>query len=235
VHHPALHPQRQSEVGQQLHRPPARRQHQVTGLGGTAGRPHLHPAGGRGPRLDRLVVAQLGTVSSSDGKMRQDGPLRRDEPGGWLEECCSPVRRPHRREAPSHLGRVEHLVLQLPPLGRREAAVEDAAAGPPEEDPARPRQQRLAARAQLVPQLVGPPEQRHVAGALEVGLPHDAGLAVAGAVRMPSRVLVQAEHALAPGGEVRGGGAAEPAEPGDDHVVRRHRLVLVDRRRRVTG
>jgi hypothetical protein len=126
-------------------------------------------------------------------------------------------------------------MLQAPALRRGQAAVEDPGARPPEEHATRSREQRLAVPGKLVPQLVGTPEQRDVAGALEVGLPHDAGLAVAGTVRVRGRVLVQAEHALAAGGQVGGGGATEPTEPGDDHVVRRHPPVLVDRPRCVTG
>src|SRR5581483_10953928 len=95
------------------------------------------------------------------------------------------------------------------------------AAGRAEVDAAGERHQSAV---ELFEQLVGAFEQRYVRGVLEVGLPDDPGLAVAGAHGVRRAEALEPEHPGAAGGEMPGGGTAHAAQPDHDDVVAGHAL-----------
>ena len=78
---------------------------------------------------------------------------------------------------------------------------------------------RAGVGRQLVPQLVGAQQQRHVGRVLEVGLPDDARPAVAGTLVVGGGELLQPEHPLPALGQVIRRGTAHATEPDDDNVV----------------
>src|SRR5919199_2888442 len=105
-------------------------------------------------------------------------------------------------------------------LGAPYAARDELALAAPDHEPARERHELPARLAlQLLPQLVGPQEQRHVGGMLEVGLADDARAAVARAPVVGRGEPLEPENPFAASGEPVGGGAPHPAEAGDDRVV----------------
>ena len=168
-------------------------------------------------------MAQIGAGTRRQLKMCQHRALRAEHPGLRFVERVGAGGRAHPGEPSRHLGGVEHLMVDVPVTSAREAAVEDPRAGTSEEEPTRAAQQRLAdIGAEPLPQLVGPAQQRHIAGALEVGLPHDPRLAVTGAEVVCRRVAVEPEHPKAAARQVVGSGAPEPTKARDRDVVRRH-------------
>ena len=73
----------------------------------------------------------------------------------------------------------------------------------------------------IAPQSVGPLDERDVLRGLVVGLPDDPAAAVRSPLGVAAGKGVEAEHPLAPPGDVVGGGAAHAAETKDDGVVGR--------------
>ena len=170
----------------------------------------------RRPLLHRLPEAQLGPAPGRQLQMRRHGALRPDEPGGLLVQAHLVVGRVERREATPDLRGVEHLVRQVPLAGRTQAAGHGRAVRPAEVEAAVERHQ---VGVQLVPQLVGAQQQRHVRRVLEVGLPDDARPAVTGPLVVRRTEAFEAEHPLTAGREMRRRGAAHAAEPEHDDVV----------------
>ncbi len=145
-------------------------------------------------------------------------------PGAWAPELLGDLEVPFTVERqvmhwfqPS--GGVEKFVRQVPLAGRAQAAGDGRRLGPAEVEAAGERHQ-VGARAglELVPELVGAQQQRHVRRVLEVRLPDDARPAVArpAVVRRPE--ALEPEHPLPPRREMGRRGAAHAAEPDDDHV-----------------
>ena len=152
--------------------------------------------------------------------MRLDGHLRPRESGLRLVQGDVAGMRRESRESASYLGPVEHLVPQVPFPARTQAARNCEAVRRPDEQPARePVDLALGIGGELVPQLVGTQQQRHIRRVLEVGLPDDARTAVAGSFVVGGSELLQPEHPLPASREMVGGGAAHAAEPDHDDVV----------------
>ena len=183
------------------------------------------------PGQHRLAEAQLGAGRQRTVDVRQDRALSEEEAALGLED--DPRRRVEsgiRGIPTSHLGRVEHLVRQVVKLGRLERATERASVLRPALERAGGDEQPLAGIGlEVVPQLVRPPEQRHVRGVLVVREADDPGDAVRRAELVEEVELLQPEHALAASREVIRRGRPHPSEADDDCVVPiRHRRILRD-------
>ena len=84
-------------------------------------------------------------------------------------------------------------------------------------------QQRLAGpHFEIAPERIGAEKQGNVGRMLEVGLPDDAGDAVAGTVMVRGRESLKPQNASTPPGEMRRRSAAHPAKAEDDYVVGFH-------------
>ena len=119
------------------------------------------------------------------------------------------------------LGAVHDLVGQAVELARPERALEDRAAfgGPASTLPVMCSSCSSGQTLELAPQLVGPPQQRHVGGMLPVGEPDDSGESVGGAVLVDQVEALQPEHSEAPAGEVVQRRTPHPSQTQHDHVV----------------
>src|SRR5579871_3832606 len=92
-------------------------------------------------------------------------------------------------------------------------------------------QQRTAARGfKLAPQLIGPAQQRHVRGMLEIAEADDAGEAVRGAPVVPGREALEPKHAQAAARQMIERRAPHRARSDDNHVMCHGRpaLALLD-------
>ena len=148
----------------------------------------------------RLGEPQVGAGPRAEGEVRRDGALGPDEPGLALVERDLVVGQPERGEPPAHLGRVEHLVRQVPLPRGAQAAGDGVRVGPADEQAAGERDEVLAGvDGGPLPQLVRPQQQRHVRRVLEVGLPGDPRAAVAGAERVRRACAARARAPAARG------------------------------------
>ncbi len=105
-------------------------------------------------------------------------------------------------------------------LGAQGAAGDGRAVGRADHEPPGEGHEVLAGLPfEFFPKLVGPQQERHVIGALEVRLTDDPGLAVAGALVVRRGVPLQPEDLLAASRQLAGGGTPHPPEADHDDVV----------------
>src|SRR5712691_21994 len=188
------------------------------------------PGGGDGhavavgaPRRDRLAGPQLGPTAPGEPEGGLDASLRPEHARPRLEQAHGVVGRSEAGEPPADLGRREHLVLETvferapPRTGEKHAALRSGhdTAGLPQEPAAR-------LLLELRPALVGPAQQGHVAGMLEVGFADDPAAAVGRAHRVGRREAVEPEDAPSAARELPHRRASHRAEADDDDVRRGH-------------
>ena len=201
--------------------PRAGRQHEAAGPHPLPADDDLDAVGGQLPALDHGLEAEVGVVRGGDGEVGAHGVLGADPSGHGLEHRLLALGEAELRVADRHRGPLEPLVGERPPRGTAQRPGDHLRVGRAQHQAADAVQQRPPGRRpELVPQLVGPPGQRHVVGVLEVRLADDAGLAVRRAEGVGRPELLDAEHAHAPPGQVGGGGRPHPTQAEDDHVGR---------------
>ena len=185
---------------------------------------HRHAVAGELPPLDGRTEVQLRSGAPGAGELSPHRHLRTHEASPRLEHRHLVGLEPERREPLRHGPLVEHLVGQVPRPHARQRAGHDVGVGSPDHQRARPRDHRLAGVGrQSFPALVRPAHERHVGRVLEVGLAHDARVAVARAAVVGRRELLEPRHQRPPLGEGGGGRRAHPAEADHDHPLhRRH-------------
>lgn len=124
--------------------------------------------------MHRLTEVQVRTRTLGEREVRGHRRLRPDETGLGLVQPDLVRARRERGEPAPHLCGVEQLVRQVPLPCREQAARDGERVLPTEEQATVQRHDVLTGVAlQLLPQLVGAQQQRHVRRVLEVGLPGD--------------------------------------------------------------
>jgi hypothetical protein len=153
--------------------------------------------------------------------VRQDRALSEQEPAVRLEHGPRRILDPGvRREAAAQLAPIEHLVRDVVQLGRLERPAEHRSVLGTALDRARDDEEPLAGIGlEVAPELVRPPEERHVRRMLVVRQPDDPRQPVRGAELMQQVELLQSKHALAATRQVIGRCGPHPAQADDDDVV----------------
>ena len=178
---------------------------------------HANAAPGLLPLEHTLARAELGAAAQRACDVRDDAALGDDEAPVGLVDDLELGREPVRGKAPSDLGADEHLVLEVVVGAGPQDALRDLLA--PLDDPGDREQPLARFLLELVPELVGAADERHVVGVLEVGEPDDARVPVRGPVLVEHVEALDAQDALPAAREVVERRASHPADSDDDGVV----------------
>ena len=214
------------------HRPPRQRRRQLPHP--WPGRQHqpirlvaalLRPHGNAARRHHRPLQHRLARLDRRAGRLRRidmgnDRPLARDQPPLRLEHRPGGFQQPVPREPRIHLAPRHHLMLQPMQLRRRQRPLEQRIVLRPGVDRPGRHQQRLPGRLlRLVPQLVGPVQQRHIGRVLVIRQPDDAADPVRGAHIVRDVEPLQPEHPVPTPRQVPASGAPHAAHADDDHII----------------
>ena len=153
--------------------------------------------------------------------MGEDRPLGEEEAAvGLVDDPRGRVEAGVRGVSAPHVGRVEHLVLDVVELRRLERPAERGPILRAALERAGGDEQPLAGIGlEVVPELVGPPQERHVRRMLVVGQPDDPGQPVRRAELVEEVELLQPEYPPPAARQVIGRCGPHPAEADDDRVI----------------
>jgi len=172
---------------------------------------HLHAGLERGPSL-------LGSLC-----VRGDARLHEQIAGSAFMHHRPRLGHCEHRPAAAGLPRRESLDFEPMRGGRRKRTGDHGAVTRPRHhEPGFHQQPAAGAGLEVAPQSVGPLQERHVVGVLEVREPDEPRLAVRAALVVGDGKAVEAEHTLAARCEVTGGSTADAAEANDDNVECAH-------------